>query len=219
VVTQDTNQDNHSCVLYVCLLNKVSPKLGSIIGVNMAKPLTTEQIEAIDIASNDILNLNPLQVYVLATAGLIESVDGNLVLTTKANRAVKRTQRNNEITALVPIVSEEALSMLSTIESTTTNRQIFESLAAKHGADRFASNQIYAAMSLLREEGILTNDGSGNNFQSVWRRGPNVPQLEVVENTSNEDDGDEVTMLVTEDNEVSDVSSANDYSDEIVIDL
>ena len=185
----------------------------------MAKPLTTEQIEAIDIASNDILNLNPLQVYVLATAGLIESVDGNLVLTTKANRAVKRTQRNNEITALVPIVSEEALSMLSTIESTTTNRQIFESLAAKHGADRFASNQIYAAMSLLREEGILTNDGSGNNFQSVWRRGPNVPQLEVVENTSNEDDGDEVTMLVTEDNEVSDVSSANDYSDEIVIDL
>ena len=219
MVTQDTNQDNHSCVLYVCLLNKVSPKLGSIIGVNMAKPLTTEQIEAIDIASNDILNLNPLQVYVLATAGLIESVDGNLVLTTKANRAVKRTQRNNEITALVPIVSEEALSMLSTIESTTTNRQIFESLAAKHGADRFASNQIYAAMSLLREEGILTNDGSGNNFQSVWRRGPNVPQLEVVENTSNEDDGDEVTMLVTEDNEVSDVSSANDYSDEIVIDL
>jgi hypothetical protein len=186
----------------------------------MAKPLTTEQIEAIDIASNDILNLNPLQVYVLATAGLIESgVDGNLVLTTKANRAVKRTQRNNEITALVPIVSEEALSMLSTIESTTTNRQIFESLAAKHGADRFASNQIYAAMILLREEGILTNDVSGNNFQSVWRRGPNALQLEAVENTSNEDDGDEVTMLVTEDNEVSDVSSANDYSDEIVIDL
>lgn len=141
----------------------------------MAKPLTSEQLEAIAQANQDIDKLTRLQIFTLATSGLIDVEDGEFVLTGKALRAVKRTERQDSLNESVPVVSEAALQVLTSAEALCTHRQIWEVA----GRDRFERDQVLDALRVLRDEGILeTVKLSGNNFQMFWRRGPLAPAVE-----------------------------------------
>lgn len=143
----------------------------------MAKPLTPAQISALTQASKSMNKLTRLQVFALATAGLIEVSgvrDSDFSLTGKAARAVKRHAKVEALEANVPVVAEAALQILSTNEAMCNHRQIWEAI----GRDKFERDEVLDALRALREEGVLeTVKLSGNNFQVFWRRGAAAPAV------------------------------------------
>ena len=138
----------------------------------MAKSLSTGQVAALLQATKNADRLTRLQVFSLATSGLIDVEDDAFVLTGKGQRAMKRQARNISIEKNVPIVAEIALKILDTNEAMCNHRQIWEAA----GRDKFERDEVLDAMRHLREEGILeTVKLSGNNFQVFWRRGAAAP--------------------------------------------
>jgi len=140
----------------------------------MAKSLSAAQVTALLQATKNSSKLTRLQVFTLATTGLIDVKDDNFVVTGKGQRAMKRQTRRINIEKNVPVVAEAALQILDTNEAMCNHRQIWEAV----GRDKFERDEVLDAMRHLREEGILeTVKLSGNNFQVFWRRGAAAPEV------------------------------------------
>jgi hypothetical protein len=140
----------------------------------MAKPLSSEEIDSLIQATKNVDRLTRLQVFTLATSGLIDVVDGEFVVTGKGQRALKRQSRHSKLAATVPVVMEAALEILDTGERMCNHREIWNRV----GRDKFERDEVLDALRALREEGILeTVKLSGNNFQVFWRRGAAAPAI------------------------------------------
>ena len=134
----------------------------------MAKSLTSAQIEALTQATKSVDRLTRLQVFTLATSGLVDVEDGAFIITSKGDRAIKRQVRGQALSANVPVVMAAALEILDTNEAMCNHRQIWNAV----GREKFERDDILDSLRALREEGILdTVKLSGNNFQVFWRRG------------------------------------------------
>lgn len=148
----------------------------------MAKPLTSAQIEALTQATKNVDRLTRLQVFTLATSGLVDVEDGAFIITSKGDRAIKRQVRGQALEANVPVVMAAALEILDTNEAMCNHRQIWNAV----GREKFEREDVLDSLRALREEGILdTVKLSGNNFQVFWKRGaaaaligPVAPQIE-----------------------------------------
>ena len=143
----------------------------------MAKPLSTDQIAALTQAAKNTTRLTRLQVFILASAGLIEISgvrDSDFSLTGKGQRALKRHARQAALDASVPVVREAALEILDTADRLCNHRAIWNRV----GRDKFERDEVLNALRALRDEGVLeTVKLSGNNFQIMWRRGPGAPAV------------------------------------------
>lgn len=144
----------------------------------MAKSLTSAQIEALTQATKNVDRLTRLQVFTLATSGLVDVEDGAFIITSKGARAIKRQVRGQALEANVPVVMAAALEILDTNEAMCNHRQIWNAV----GRDKFDREDVLDAMRALREEGVLESVKlSGNNFQIVWKRGAAAPALAIPE--------------------------------------
>ena len=140
----------------------------------MAKPLSPEEMDSLIQATKNVDRLTRLQVFTLATSGLIDVVDGAFVVTGKGQRALKRQSRQAQLESTVPVVMEAALEILDTAERMCNHREIWNRV----GRDKFERDEVLDALRALREEGILeTVKLSGNNFQVFWRRGAAAPAI------------------------------------------
>ena len=140
----------------------------------MAKPLSSEEIDSLIQATKNADRLTRLQVFTLATSGLIDVVDGAFVVTGKGQRALKRHARQAALDANVPVVAEAALAILDTNDRMCNHREIWNAV----GRDKFSRDEVLDSLRALREEGILeTVKLSGNNFQVFWRRGAAAPAV------------------------------------------
>lgn len=138
----------------------------------MAKPLSPEEMDSLIQATKNVDRLTRLQVFTLATAGLIDVVDGSFVITKKANNKLRRHRRQEKLSATMPVVMEAALEILDTNEAMCNHRAIWNRV----GRDQFERDDVLDALRALREEGVLeTVKLSGNNFQVFWRRGAAAP--------------------------------------------
>jgi hypothetical protein len=140
----------------------------------MAKSLSSEEINSLIQATKNADRLTRLQVFALATSGLIDVVDGAFIVTGKGQRALKRQSRQVQQAAVVPVVMEAALEILDTNEAMCNHRAIWDRV----GRDKFERDDVLDALRALREEGVLeTIKMSGNNFQVFWRRGAAAPAV------------------------------------------
>lgn len=140
----------------------------------MAKPLSSEEIDALIQATKSADRLTRLQVFTLATSRLIDVDDGAFVVTGKGQRALKREERRAKLKAALPVVMEAALEILDTNEAMCNHRAIWNRV----GRDKFERDEVLGALRALREEGVLeTIKLSGNNFQVFWRRGAGAPAV------------------------------------------
>ena len=140
----------------------------------MAKPLTSSQIEALIQATKNADRLTRLQVFTLATSGLVDVEDGAFIITSKGNRAIKRQVRSQTLEANVPVVMAAAMEILDTNEAMSNHRQIWNAV----GREKFERDDVLDVLRALREEGILdTVKMSGNNFQVFWKRGAAAPMV------------------------------------------
>lgn len=140
----------------------------------MAKSLSSEEINSLIQATKNADRLTRLQVFTLATSGLIDVVDGAFVVTGKGQRALKRQSRQAQLEATIPVVMEAALEILDTNEAMCNHRAIWDRV----GRDKFERDDVLDALRALREEGVLeTIKMSGNNFQVFWRRGAAAPAV------------------------------------------
>jgi len=142
----------------------------------MAKPLSSEEIDSLIQATKNADRLTRLQVFTLATSGLIDVVDGAFVVTGKGQRALKRQSRKSKLAATVPVVMEAALSILDTQDRVCNHREIWERV----GRDKFDRQVVLDALRVLREEAVLETfslGGSNNPFQIRWRRGAAAPPV------------------------------------------
>ena len=140
----------------------------------MAKSLSSEEINSLIQATKNADRLTRLQVFALATSGLIDVVDGAFIVTGKGQRALKRQSRQAQQAAVVPVVMEAALEFLATNEAMCNHRAIWDRV----GRDKFERDDVLDALRALREEGVLeTIKMSGNNFQVFWRRGAAAPAV------------------------------------------
>ena len=140
----------------------------------MAKSLSSEEINSLIQATKNADRLTRLQVFALATSGLIDVVDGAFIVTGKGQRALKRQSRQFQQAAVVPVVMEAALEILDTNEAMCNHRAIWDRV----GRDKFERDDVLDALRALREEGVLeTIKMSGNNFQVFWRRGAAAPAV------------------------------------------
>lgn len=140
----------------------------------MAKSLSSEEINSLIQATKNADRLTRLQVFTLATSGLIDVVDGAFVVTGKGQRALKRQSRQAQLAATIPVVMEAALEILDTNEAMCNHRAIWDRV----GRDKFERDDVLDALRALREEGVLeTIKMSGNNFQVFWRRGAAAPAV------------------------------------------
>lgn len=140
----------------------------------MAKPLTTEQLDALIQAGKSMKKITRLQVFALATTGLLDVQDGEFVLTGKAERAVKRHARQVALQKNIPVIAEAALGVLDTDDRMCNHREIWNRV----GRDNFTRDEVLDSLRVLRDEGVLRSVKlSGNNFQIVWKRGPAAPAV------------------------------------------
>jgi len=140
----------------------------------MAKPLTNEQKRALAVAAKSTSRLTKLQVFALASAGLLAVDDGDFVVSDKGARAVKRDTRKARIAVVKGAVEKAALDILDTEGALTKHRAIWEAV----GRPEHTRDEVLDAMRELRDEGILSCVKlSGNNFQIFWTRGPAAPAV------------------------------------------
>ena len=140
----------------------------------MAKPLTTEQLDALIQAGKSMKKITRLQVFTLATTGLLDVQDGEFVLTGKAERAVKRHTRQISLQKNIPVIAEAALGVLDTDDRMCNHREIWNRV----GRENFTRDEVLDSLRALRDEGVLRSVKlSGNNFQIGWKRGPAAPAV------------------------------------------
>ena len=104
----------------------------------MAKSLSSEEINSLIQATKNADRLTRLQVFALATSGLIDVVDGAFIVTGKGQRALKRQSRQAQQAAVVPVVMEAALEILDTNEAMCNHRAIWDRV----GRDKFERDDV-----------------------------------------------------------------------------
>jgi hypothetical protein len=92
----------------------------------MAKPLTNTQKRALVQAEQSASRLTKLQVFALATAGLIDVEGKSFVVSVKGSRALTRENKRARVAEVKGAVSEAALAILDTEGSLTKHRAIWE---------------------------------------------------------------------------------------------
>ena len=110
----------------------------------------------------------------LSIRGFIDlSCDGDLILTDKARRALKRFKKEKKISKATDQVRNVINEMLTEPGAVTQHRAVWERV----GRDKYERDTVLQALNNLKKEGFLENHRtSGNNFQVYWRlASDNVP--------------------------------------------
>ena len=142
----------------------------------MANPidnLTAALISDIQLGEVEANNLTAVEAVQLSNRGFILlSSEGDLELTDKARRALRRFERDNEIAVATEAVREVIMNMLSEPGSVTQHRAVWNAVG---GPDRFDRDTVLQALNALKAEGVLNHHRtSGNNFQIFWKRADDV---------------------------------------------
>ena len=145
----------------------------------MAKPLTDTQKRALSQAQKNASRLTKLQVFALASAGLIEVSgvrDSDFVVSTKGARALTRENKRARVAQVKEAVREAALALLETEGAMTKHRSVWEAV----GRQEHTRDEVLEAMRELKDEGVLSQVKlSNNNFQIFWTRGEGAPAVEL----------------------------------------
>ena len=145
----------------------------------MAKPLTDTQKRALSQAEKNASRLTKLQVFALASAGLIEVSgvrDSDFVVSTKGSRALTRENKRARVAQVKEAVREAALALLETEGAMTKHRSVWEAV----GRQEHTRDEVLEAMRELKDEGVLSQVKlSNNNFQIFWTRGEGAPAVEL----------------------------------------
>lgn len=135
----------------------------------MAKSLTPSTLSAINSASKNIGRLSRVDVFTLATQGLITlNDDGKFELTSKAGRAVARAQKSAAAEEIRPVVWEA----IGTISQDSEKMFRLDDVLKATGLDKGENRQnILEALRHFRAGGMLESVKlSDNNFQIFWMR-------------------------------------------------
>ena len=137
----------------------------------MARPLTPAQASALISAQKNISRLSRVDVFTLATAGMISmNEEGEFELTGKATRAVKRAQRAEAAAAVRPVVWEA----ITQVSQDADKMFRLDDVLKASGLDKATHRQnILEALRHFRDGGMLESIKlSDNNFQIFWKRTP-----------------------------------------------
>ncbi len=109
----------------------------------------------------------------LSVRGFIELDDsGDLALTGKAFRALRRFEKENEIAVATEAVRGVIDDILVEPGAVTQHRAVWNAVG---GPDKFERDIVLQALNVLKTEGVLNNHRtSGNNFQIFWKRADDV---------------------------------------------
>ena len=135
----------------------------------MAKALTPSTLSAINSAVKNISRLSKVDVYTLATQGLVTiNEEGKFELTTKASRAVARAQKAVIAEEIRPVVWEA----IGTISQDSEKMFRLDDVLKATGLDKGENRQnILEALRHFRAGGMLESVKlSDNNFQIFWMR-------------------------------------------------
>ena len=135
----------------------------------MAKALTPSTLSAINSAVKNISRLSKVDVYTLATQGLVTiNEEGKFELTTKASRAVARAQKAVVAEEIRPVVWEA----IGTISQDSEKMFRLDDVLKATGLDKGENRQnILEALRHFRAGGMLESVKlSDNNFQIFWMR-------------------------------------------------
>jgi hypothetical protein len=135
----------------------------------MAKALTPSTLSAINSAVKNISRLSKVDVYTLATQGLVTiNEEGKFELTTKARRAVARAQKAVIAEEIRPVVWEA----IGTISQDSEKMFRLDDVLKATGLDKGENRQnILEALRHFRAGGMLESVKlSDNNFQIFWMR-------------------------------------------------
>ena len=145
----------------------------------MAKPLTETQKRALAQAQKNASRLTKLQVFALASVGLIEVSgvrESDFVVTKKGARALTRENKRARVAQVKEAVREAALALLETEGAMTKHRSVWEAV----GRQEHTRDEVLEAMRELKDEGVLSQVKlSNNNFQIFWTRGEGAPAVEL----------------------------------------
>ena len=137
----------------------------------MAKPLSTETLSALHIPTGD---LTPIQVYSLATQGLIEPDGDALVHSKKAGRAMKRMAKAAELEG----VKVKVHSALQEIGKSSEHMFRLDDVLKATGLPKAEyRGLILDSLRSFRDEGLTESVKlSDNNFQIFWKVTPEFLQ-------------------------------------------
>ena len=137
----------------------------------MAKPLSTETLAALNIPTGD---LTPIQVYSLATQGLIEPDGDTLVHSKKAGRAMKRMAKAAELEG----VKVKVHSALQEIGKSSEHMFRLDDVLKATGLPKAEyRGLILDSLRSFRDEGLTGSVKlSDNNFQIFWKVTPEFLQ-------------------------------------------
>ena len=137
----------------------------------MAKPLSTETLAALNIPTGD---LTPIQVYSLATQGLIEPDGDILVHSKKAGRAMKRMAK----AAQLDEVKVKVHSALQEIGKSSEHMFRLDDVLKATGLPKAEyRGLILDSLRSFRDEGLTESIKlSDNNFQIFWKVTPEFLQ-------------------------------------------
>ena len=128
-----------------------------------------------DIQSGDA---NPNQMLAteavsLSDRGLIKlDIKGDLVITNKAHRALRRFEKQNKIAVATEAVRGAINEMLVEPGAVTQHRAVWNKVG---GPDKFDRDTVLQALNVLKQEGLVNNHRtSGNNFQVFWKRAADI---------------------------------------------
>jgi len=135
----------------------------------MAKALTPSTLSAINSAVKNISRLSKVDVYTLATQGLVTiNEEGEFELTTKASRGIARAQKAVVAEEIRPVVWEA----IGTISQDSEKMFRLDDVLKATGLDKGENRQnILEALRHFRAGGMLESVKlSDNNFQIFWMR-------------------------------------------------
>ena len=135
----------------------------------MAKALTPSALSAINSAVKNISRLSKVDVYTLATQGLVTiNEEGKFELTTKASRGIARAQKAVVAEEIRPVVWEA----IGTISQDSEKMFRLDDVLKATGLDKGENRQnILEALRHFRAGGMLESVKlSDNNFQIFWMR-------------------------------------------------
>lgn len=174
----------------------------------MAKPLTADALSAITAADKNIDRLTRAQVFTLATGGFLDMPSpGKFVLTSKAQRAVKRMRRAEEAERIRPIIWE-AIEQVAPDDKLLFRLDDVLKASGLSKADH--RENILGALRFFRDGDMLENVKlSNNNFQIFWKRtAESFPEVEDDASDASDD------IPVTSDEESIAVDEASDTDSE-----
>lgn len=134
--------------------------------IDKATAALISDIQSGDTPANQILAVEAVG---LSVRGFIELNDsGDLALTKKAFRALRRYEKQNEIAVATEAVRGVIDEILAEPGAVTQHRAVWNAVG---GPDKFERDTVLQGLNALKKEGVLDNHRtSGNNFQIFWKR-------------------------------------------------